>query len=513
MRIPHYLTRAPSGRYIFRLRVPDSLRMVFGRKVIKHTLRTADTLTAHRYALELASRYAHAFECIRGHGMTNKITVGEVLGNVAENGAQDYVITTSNGTRIEARTAADHARAMEAVAAIGKVGILTSQPAPAPAPAPAVPVVAQAIELGKGRDAWIKKLEANTLPKTLTIKKTAINSLVDYLGAKRALHTIERPDLARFYQHLSDAGAATPTLVNKQSYLGGKHGFFAWAAASGHYPKFSKGDNPAADHIHYSTNEKRKRKKFGFKPFDIKQLQALFAPDAFAKLSPHARWAAVLGLYTGSRASEVGQLLTTDIVDMDGTPAIRITDEGEDQKVKTEASLRTVPIHADLITLGFLDYIKSLSADDWRVFPNGNPKAKNGQGNWISKAFSAHVSRNGASWPKAKRGFHSLRKSFIQEAQGFGMASEMRVQIVGHEFDDEHHATYSRDFTAAEKLNGMRAKGFKTPGMKALNYGLDLEGLRPLLTASVNSKPAKVPGRRESSPAKARKRVSTSGKR
>lgn len=61
------------------------------------------------------------------------------------------------------------------------------------------------------------------------------------------------------------------------------------------------------------------------------------------------------------------------------------------------------------------------------------------------------------------------------------MASEMRAQIVGHELDDEHHTTYNRDFTAAEKLNGAG----KSPDLSVLAYGLDLDALLPPLTEPV----------------------------
>ncbi|MCW0366490.1 hypothetical protein NB699_001473 [Xanthomonas sacchari] len=60
----------------------------------------------------------------------------------------------------------------------------------------------------------------------------------------------------------------------------------------------------------------------------------------------------------------------------------------------------------------------------------------NGQGNWITKAFSRYLGEIGKNWPKAKLGFHSLRKTFIQELQGLGVPSELRAQIVCHELDD-----------------------------------------------------------------------------
>lgn len=70
--------------------------------------------------------------------------------------------------------------------------------------------------------------------------------------------------------------------------------------------------------------------------------------------------------------------------------------------------------------------------------------------------------------------------------QTAGVASEMRAQIVGHELDDEHHATYSREFTAAEKLHGAG----KSPGLSVLAYALNLDALRPLLTELPDSKPS-----------------------
>ncbi|RYF65500.1 MAG: integrase, partial [Cytophagaceae bacterium] len=108
-------------------------------------------------------------------------------------------------------------------------------------------------------------------------------------------------------------------------------------------------------------------------------------------------------------------------------------------------------------------------AGDTRLFSAAKATAVNGQGNWITKAFSRHLAEVGKGWEPAKRGFHSLRKTFIQELQGAGVVSELRAQIVGHELDDEHHSTYSREFTAKEKLRGM---GPGSRGLDTVGYGL-----------------------------------------
>jgi integrase len=121
--------------------------------------------------------------------------------------------------------------------------------------------------------------------------------------------------------------------------------------------------------------------------------------------------------------------------------------------------------------MGFLDWVDGKrKVGEARLFPAAKATAVNGQGNWITKAFSRHLAEVGKGWEPAKRGFHSLRKTFIQELQGAGVVSELRAQIVGHEIDDEHHGTYSRNFTAAEKMNGV---GSHSPGICELSFIAD----------------------------------------
>ena len=59
--LPRYLVQNPSGFY-FRIIIPKHLRPLYGRTVIKRTLRTHDARTAQAWALVLADRYAQAFQ-------------------------------------------------------------------------------------------------------------------------------------------------------------------------------------------------------------------------------------------------------------------------------------------------------------------------------------------------------------------------------------------------------------------------------------------------------------------
>ncbi|MEA9833196.1 site-specific integrase [Xanthomonas campestris pv. campestris] len=485
MRIPHHLSRSSTGRWSFVQRVPIDLQTVMGCRLIKRTLQTKDLPQAHVRAVVLGAGYARLFAQLKDQRVTKlsksdadlliaRLTSAENLQELTLNRTRQPDGTVTEQWQIDSpKDLKLYRQLMELEAMAGAALQTRALPVAAPtmvgsqhagpvrhASAPSI----ETMTLGKARDAFLATLKDSTLPKTYTIKKTAVEALVSFLGEKAKVHAITRSDLARWYQDMREKGASTPTLTNKQSYIGGKGGFFEWAMASGHYPK---GDNPASGHVSYSQREKRARKKLGFKAYDRVQIQALFAPEALAKLPESARWASLLGLYTGARASEVGQLLIKDVFEEDGIPCIRISDEGEHQKVKTEVSLRTVPLHPELLKMGFLDWVGGKrEAGETRLFPAAKATAVNGQGNWITKAFSRHLAEVGKGWEPAKRGFHSLRKTFIQELQGAGVVSELRAQIVGHELDDEHHSTYSRDFTVLEKLKGL---GSHSPGLNVLN--------------------------------------------
>jgi len=51
------------------------------------------------------------------------------------------------------------------------------------------------IRLDEARDAWLASREGATLPKAWTIKKTAIESLVQFFGEQAKLGTLSRTDL------------------------------------------------------------------------------------------------------------------------------------------------------------------------------------------------------------------------------------------------------------------------------------------------------------------------------
>ena len=471
MRLPHYLTLAPSGVFHFRLRLPAAQRAARGLREVRLSLGTRDRRTAQIAALALAQRYAQALSTpAKGQDMpTREEIIAQALA-AAESGRlmEKYKIDLP-GIQVEVNNRREHKEVVDMLQALPR----------ALAPVAAVPTPpAQTLTLRDALRRWESALPAELPAKTRSIMRTAVRSMVETLGASRDLPSITRADVALWLEGLQRTGLATPTLANKQTYA---KRFFAWAQGAGLY---AAGDNPAQGQVRFGAREKRHRRALGWRALTLDEVRALYSPDSLARVPSLAvRWGVLLGLYTGARVSEIAQLCAhVDFIEQDGVHCIRITDEGKGQSLKTDASRRVVPLHPDLIALGILDRLAALRGmpgPDRLAFLTGQPVRNNaalvnGAGDWLSKSFTRWLGKSAilTDAEKGRVGFHSLRKTVVQTLQAAGVAAEIRAAIVGHELDDEHYAAYStRSPTkaAAEAL----AKG--------LTYGLDICAIRSFL--------------------------------
>lgn len=67
-------------------------------------------------------------------------------------------------------------------------------------------------------------------------------------------------------------------------------------------------------------------------------------------------WGTLIGMYTGARLNEIGQIMLDDIKQEDGIWYFDMNDDGDNKKLKTEASRRRVPIHNALLERGIIEY-------------------------------------------------------------------------------------------------------------------------------------------------------------
>jgi site-specific recombinase XerD len=172
------------------------------------------------------------------------------------------------------------------------------------------------------------------------------------------------------------------------------------------------------------------------RPWTQAELSTLFAHEIWSKgrlpSTPKAGgaaayWLPILALYTGARCSELCQLRVADVhVDVN-PPVIHITDGGQGQRVKTQAAHRIVPIHSELIRLGFLEYVKSLNGESlWPTLP----QRKNKPGGYFSAYFGELRQSLGLA-PQVV--FHSFRHTVRSQLVERGIAETVIDRLLGHE--------------------------------------------------------------------------------
>ena len=149
-----------------------------------------------------------------------------------------------------------------------------------------------------------------------------------------------------------------------------------------------------------------------------------------------AAWVPLIGLYTGARLEEVCQLRLADIQKRDGINFFNIIDLDDDDlniktSVKTDDSRRQVPIHAELIKAGFLDYVAHIKAQghDW-LFPHLQPDryGKRG-GNW-SKWWARWRQSLGVAG--ASKCYHAFRHTFKTACRQADVEEETHDALTGH---------------------------------------------------------------------------------
>ncbi|TXC71219.1 site-specific integrase [Sphingomonas ginsenosidivorax] len=147
-------------------------------------------------------------------------------------------------------------------------------------------------------------------------------------------------------------------------------------------------------------------------------------------------WIFLLSITTGARLEEIGQVALAD-VRRDGDVVYLDIDEyaGEDdaaaKSVKTDDSIRLVPVHGKLLELGFLDYCDALGRlGQTELFPdlkaNSVGKRTKEASQKINRIIDRHVSSD------QRLVFHSLRHAFKAMGNDAGLSDRTLDQICGH---------------------------------------------------------------------------------
>lgn len=151
--------------------------------------------------------------------------------------------------------------------------------------------------------------------------------------------------------------------------------------------------------------------------FETEDLAKIFHADHFASRSD-ARgerfWAPLISLFTGMRLNEICQLDIPDIKQSaSGVWYIDINADDDGKSVKNERSARRVPIHQELLKLGFLNFVEEERERraSGKLFEGVKKTKVRNFGAATSKWFNRTFLRN-AGLKSSKNGFHSFRHTF-----------------------------------------------------------------------------------------------------
>jgi integrase len=116
----------------------------------------------------------------------------------------------------------------------------------------------------------------------------------------------------------------------------------------------------------------------------------------------------------------------------EGVSYLRITDE-DGRQLKNEQSRRDVPLHPELIRLGFLDYVAEITAQPQdQVFPELRPGGKDRKlGYYFSKRFSEYRAAIGVR----RRGldYHSFRHGVTTKLYQADVSEAWIDLLTGHD--------------------------------------------------------------------------------
>jgi hypothetical protein len=139
------------------------------------------------------------------------------------------------------------------------------------------------------------------------------------------------------------------------------------------------------------------------RPWEPEELSLLFGSSIYrlgerplGGKGEAAYWLPLLALFSGARLNELAPMCAND-VKLDPSSGIHfmtvVEDDETGRTVKTENSVRAVPIHPELLRIGFLTFVdhrRKADGQKARLFPEIQQNSKGNYGAAFSQWFGRH---------------------------------------------------------------------------------------------------------------------------
>jgi len=179
-------------------------------------------------------------------------------------------------------------------------------------------------------------------------------------------------------------------------------------------------------------------------------------------------WSFLIGIFSGMRTNETAQLRIEDIIKKENVWMISI-DEAEGKSVKTTSSIRKVPVHPTLVSLGFIEYVKIIKSKGFdRVFPELT-KQRDGYSTKISQHYNEKFLPSIGVWKKQVKVLYSTRHTFINRCYKKGVDRDIIKSIVGHEPDFTLDVYGGSPFTPKQLYQGISKVSYSNIKWNRLN--------------------------------------------
>jgi integrase len=238
--------------------------------------------------------------------------------------------------------------------------------------------------------------------------------------------------------------------TNKE-YLAAISQFFKWCRLMNYIDK-----NPFID-IPHRNNE-------GTGPYaarqrwQTKELNKLLQSSIFKAKDKYFKWITLVLLYQGVRPGEACQLYTDDIIEQDGILCIYVNDNKPKQRLKNSWSNRVIPVHHELLALGFSEFVDSVKSKRPKPLFNCSPT---GQDEDWSKNYCQELGRLLTKidlLPNNRPSAYSFRHTFIDELKQMEVDESLVAQLVGHVHKNLTFGKYGKKFPIAildNKMNNL----------------------------------------------------------